>query len=170
LFAQDESYFCSESNRVTSWSKKGTKVVYSGYKYGTSVNCFGSLNLKTGELITTFPDKGNSETMIEHLKEVRKLYDKKIPLMFILDNATWHKSQVVKDFCQKNNITFIFIPPYSPEFNPIERIWSYLKSKVRQVFFPTAQGFRDFIFQLFKEVNLLYSEELSNFCCSLIFD
>ena len=45
--------------------------------------------------------------------------------MVILDGAGWHKSQglVVPD-----NITLLALPPYSPELNPVERIWHYLRS------------------------------------------
>ena len=64
LLSQDESRFSSETNRVTSWSESGSSVVYSGYRYGTSLNCFGSINLKDGNLISSFHDKGNAEATI----------------------------------------------------------------------------------------------------------
>lgn len=168
LFSQDESQFCSESNRITSWSKKGTKVVYSGYKYGTKLNCFGSINLRTGHLISSFHEKGNSDTTIEHLQKVRSKYDKNISLAFLMDNATWHKSQKVKDFCDENNISIFFIPPYSPEFNAIERVWSFLKSKVRQKYFFSANLFKEYIYNLLDNINSSDSDLLSNLCCSLI--
>jgi transposase len=62
----------------------------------------------------------------------------------------------------------LFLPPYSPEFNPIERVWSFLKSKVRQRFFSTADAFREFIYELVDDVNSHYSEQLSHLCSSLI--
>ena len=45
--------------------------------------------------------------------------------MLVLDNAGWHVSQQLK---VPKNITPLFLPPYSPELNPAERIWAYLKS------------------------------------------
>lgn len=168
LFSQDESRFCSESNRVTSWSAKGKAVVYSGYRYGTALNCFGSINLKNAHLITSFHDRGNAKATIEHLQKVRDVYNKNIPLAFFMDNATWHKTKEVKEFCKNNNITLLFLPPYSPEYNPIERVWSFLKSKVRQRFFSTADSFKKFIYKLLDNVNLEDFKQLSNLCCSLI--
>lgn len=85
-----------------------------------------------------------------------------------MDNASWHKSQKVKDFCNENNITIFFIPPYSPEFNAIERVWSFLKSKVRQKYFLSANLFREYIYNLLDNINSLDSDLLSNLCCSLI--
>jgi len=166
--SQDESRFCSESNRVTSWSEKGEAVVYSGYRYGTALNCFGSIDLKNGHFIGSFHERGNSDATIEHFQKVRDSYEDNIPLAFIIDNATWHKTKKVKDFCVENNITLLFLPPYSPEYNPIERVWSFLKSKVRQRFFSTADSFIKFIYELVDDVNINSFEQLRHLCCSLI--
>ena len=154
--------------RVTSWSPSDSSVVYSGYRYGTSLNCFGSLNLKTGKLTSSFHNRGNAEATIEHLLKVRKEHDKDIPLAFFTDNASWHKTKEVKECCTNNNITLLFLPPYSPEYNPIERVWSFLKSKIRQRFFKTADIFRKFVFDLFLEINNTDLQELARQCCNLI--
>ena len=168
ILSQDESRFCSESNRITSWSKKGKSVVYSGYRYGTSLNCFGSIDLKNGQFISSFHERGNAEATIEHFQKVRDSYEAHIPLAFIIDNATWHKTNKVKEFCVQNSITLLFLPPYSPEYNPIERVWSFLKSKVSQRFFPTADSFREFIYGLMDGINSNCFEQLGHLCCSLI--
>ncbi len=168
MLSQDESRFSSETNRVTSWSSSGLSVVYSGYRYGTSLNCFGSINLKNGNLISSFHDKGNAEATIEHLKKVRKNYDKHIPLAFFIDNASWHKTLAVKEYCKNNNITLLFLPPYAPEYNPIERVWSFLKSKIKQKFFQTAKKFKLFVLNLFANINITDFDKLSKLCCSLV--
>ncbi len=168
ILAQDESRFSSEVPRVTSWSKSGSSVVYSGYRYGTSLNCFGSLNLKTGNLISSFHDRGNAQATIEHFKKVRDTYDKNIPLAIIIDNASWHKTLAVQEYCEKNKITLLFLPPYSPEYNPIERVWNFIKSKIKQIFFQTAKKFKEYILNLFTNINDTDSDKLANHCCSLI--
>ncbi len=45
--------------------------------------------------------------------------------MLVIDNAGWHISQSLK---VPDNITLFRLPPYSPELNPIERLWAYFKS------------------------------------------
>ncbi len=45
--------------------------------------------------------------------------------MIVMDQAGWHKGLVVPQ-----NIEIIFLPPYSPELNPVERLWQYIKSNV----------------------------------------
>jgi len=126
------------------------------------------LNLQTGHLISSFHDRGNAEATIEHLTKVRKAYDKNIPLAFFIDNASWHKTKAVETFCDNNNIILLFLPPYSPEYNPIERVWSFLKSKIRQRFFKTANIFRKFVFDLFEEINNTDLDELARQCINLI--
>lgn len=55
--------------------------------------------------------------------------DKNIAL--ILDNGSIHKSKKVKAFLKKHEwIEIYYLPPYSPEFNPIERFWLWLKQKI----------------------------------------
>ena len=168
ILSQDESRFSSETPKVTSWSPIGSSVEYSGYKYGTSLNCFGSIDLSNGELISSFHDKGNAQATIEHFKKVRKNYDENIPLAFFIDNASWHKTNAVTEYCENNNIILLFLPPYSPEFNPIERVWGFLKGKLKQRFFQTAQEFKSFVLNLFENINTTDSDKLANLCCSLI--
>ena len=49
----------------------------------------------------------------------------------ILDNGSIHKSKKIKEFLKKNEeIKLFFLPPYSPEYNPIERFWNWMKKKV----------------------------------------
>jgi transposase len=167
ILAQDESRFVSESNRITSWSTKGTSISYSGYRYGTALNCFGSFNLDDGHLISSFHDKGNALETIEHFRIVRKYYGNK-SIAYFIDNASWHKTKKVKEYCEENNITLLFLPPYSPEYNPIERVWGYLKSKVKNVYFSTAKKFIHFVTDLLQNINQTDKNTLLNLCTSLI--
>ena len=167
LLAQDESRFASESSRITSWSAKGDSISYSGYRYGTSLNCFGSFNLHTGHLISSFHNTGNALTTIEHFTLVREYYGDK-PIAYLIDNASWHKTKKVLEYCEENNITLLFLPPYSPEFNPIERVWSFLKSKVKNIYFSRAKKFIDYVTDLLQNINQTDKDKLLNLCSSLI--
>ena len=61
-----------------------------------------------------------------HLNEIAKAVAHGAHTMLIFDGAGWHgaKSLQVPD-----NITFVKLPPYSPELNPMENVWAYLQSK-----------------------------------------
>jgi len=50
----------------------------------------------------------------------------------ILDNASFHKSQKTKDLIEKAGCFLLFLPPYSPDLNPIEKFWAWLKGHIRE--------------------------------------
>jgi transposase len=49
----------------------------------------------------------------------------------VLDNARVHKRNYLYEIAEENNITLLFLPPYSPDFNPIEKLWANLKKFLR---------------------------------------
>lgn len=51
----------------------------------------------------------------------------------VMDNASFHCKTRLFDAAQGAGITLIFLPPYSPEFNPIEHFWAWLKRKLRKI-------------------------------------
>ena len=56
-------------------------------------------------------------------------------ILLIVDNASIHKSQKVKQFLEKyTEITLWHLPTYSPEYNPVEKVWWWLKPKVYGLF------------------------------------
>jgi transposase len=58
----------------------------------------------------------------------------------ILDNATFHKKSALAILAQNYNCNILFLPPYSPDLNPIEKRWAWLKRKLREV----LHGFESF--------------------------
>lgn len=54
----------------------------------------------------------------------------------IWDNATFHKSRKLADAFEKAGIGLVFLPPYSPDLNPIEQFWAWLKAWVRALNLP----------------------------------
>jgi len=53
--------------------------------------------------------------------------------VIILDNATFHKKSVIPDLAKTKNCRVIFLPPYSPDLNPIEKKWAWLKKRLRKI-------------------------------------
>lgn len=53
--------------------------------------------------------------------------------IIVLDNATFHKSQKTKDLIEAAGCQILFLPPYSPDLNPIEVFWANLKAKIKNL-------------------------------------
>ena len=49
----------------------------------------------------------------------------------IMDNASFHNKKRLRMCAEAYKVTIIFLPPYSPDFNPIEHVWANLKSFIR---------------------------------------
>ena len=91
---------------------------------------FGAYSINSSRFIWKRSDRGNSKTFIKFLHQLRQRYKSK-RIFLILDNASYHKSAAVKCFLLRYpEITLFFLPPYSPEYNPVEQIWGWLKRKI----------------------------------------
>lgn len=85
--------------------------------------------------------------------------DKKI--MVILDQAGWHKSQMLS---KTDNIELVFLPPYSPELNPVEKLWQRLRRHVcRNKSFESEEELMD---QLTVALNNMKKKDYLNLCKS----
>ena len=53
--------------------------------------------------------------------------------VIVMDNASFHKSEKTRSIIESAKCTLLFLPPYSPDLNPIEKVWANLKKKIKQI-------------------------------------
>ncbi len=127
----DEGRFGLRSTTMRMWAERGqplTVKVRQGFQnfYGYSAVCpFDGRNYS---LIMPGVSTIEMNIYLEYLSTNFK--DNMIYL--IMDGAGWHKSKGLKDF---SNIKIIIQPPYSPELNPIEKLWEWIKKECQHNFF-----------------------------------
>jgi len=90
-----------------------------------SVALFGAVNLFDGQLVTQFSSKFNAITFQDFLKRLLRRRPRNRRIIVILDNARYHHAILLKPFLseKRNVLSLCFLPPYSPELNPVERVW-----------------------------------------------
>jgi transposase len=105
-------------------------------------NVLGAINAISKEVISiTNTDYVNSTTVCALLNRIKEL-NPSIPLSLILDNARYQRCNLVIDLAAKLNIELLFLPPYSPNLNLIERLWKFVKKKCLYAkFYPTFDAF-----------------------------
>lgn len=134
------------------WIRRGQDKQIETTASRTRVNILGSLNLETMKVTTTDHETVNSHSLRQHFKILRQKYPKAAKIHLILDRGPYNKSKETKQAAKEFGVKLHFLPPYSPNLNPIERLWKVMNEHARnnQVF-KTAKEFRNKIFQFFNE-------------------
>jgi transposase len=95
------------------------------------LNIIGAINPVTLQPTIILTEENCSAEVIEaFLEEVKIQYDQAKTICIILDNARYQRSNIVQTTAKFFNIDLIFLPPYSPNLNLIERLWRYFKKEV----------------------------------------
>lgn len=71
--------------------------------------------------------------LFEEWFEKHLLPELSIGTTIIMDNASFHRKSKLIPLAQSYGYNLIFLPPYSPELNPIEKYWSWIKNKLRKI-------------------------------------
>ncbi len=106
--------------------------------------------IDTSKLITIVTEDNCDKEMAKSLlKEVRKEYNDGKKIVIIKDNASYHHAKETLELAEKLNISIEFLPPYCPNLNLIERVWKFMKSKFKNIYFPTFNWFFDEVCNFF---------------------
>ncbi|HHL6062493.1 TPA: IS630-like element ISEc40 family transposase [Escherichia coli] len=136
------------------WIRKGQKKAVKTTGSRTRLNIMGALNLKalTSPLICEYKTI-NEYNVSLFLNEIRKVYpDYNQKIHVILDGAGYHRSQLVKDWAEVVNIRLHYLLPYSPNLNPIERMWKLMNEHARNNrYFSSTREFREAISVFFNQ-------------------
>ena len=104
-----------------------------------SLALFGAVNLGTGQLLTQFEKKFDAMTFHGFLEKLLLYRVEDRRLVVILDNAKNHHANLLKPLLRKyrKELRLEFLPSYSPELNPIERVWKLTRRLcIHNTYFP----------------------------------
>jgi len=146
------------------WIKKGEEKVIKTNSGRNRLNIDGLYELKNADFTYTETKTVNSKTFIELLGKTEKKYINVAKINIIIDNSSTHTSAEVEDYLKEHpKINLIFIPPYSPNLNLIERLWKYLRKKcINSVYYEKFTEFREKILEFLDNLQE-HSEEVKKF-------
>ncbi len=127
IFFGDEAGVRSDYHAGTTWGVKGKTPVVPRTGGRHAVNMLSAVSAR-GELrFMLVKGRVNGEVFAEFLR--RLMHNAAQPVFLILDGHCIHRSRPVRDFVarQRDRLRLFFLPPYSPELNPGEQIWNYVK-------------------------------------------
>ena len=118
----------------------------------TRMNIVGAIELATMKVMHADYDTVNANSLIEFVKVVEAAYPSAPSIHLIVDQSGYHRSKVLAAYLETSRVKLHFLPPYSPNLNPIERLWKVMNERVRNnVHFKSAKEFREKIKNFFKE-------------------
>ena len=121
----DEARFGQQGTLTRQWAPRGsrpTAVKQTRYEW---VYLYAAVESATGHSVALQAPNVNAATFNVFLKMLADDLGPSNHAVLIMDQAGWHKARALR---VPENITILYLPPYSPELNPVERLWAYLRS------------------------------------------
>jgi transposase len=135
LYFQDESRFGLFTRNGKSLTAKGIKPICLYHHKFESTYLFGAFSPISGDSLLLDLPSCNTDMFQIFLDELAKKNPEEYKII-ILDNGAFHKARKLQI---PHNIGLIFLPPYSPELNPAEKIWWLLKKQINNKVFKTME-------------------------------
>jgi len=134
------------------WIKTGYDKPIKTTASRTRMNIFGVIDLNTMSIITRDYKTINSDSICSFLADMKSEFSHKTNIHLMLDQGPYNKSAQTKDKAEELGIKIHLLPTYSPNLNPIERLWKVANKHVRNnVFFKSAKVFKYKMRQFFNE-------------------
>lgn len=146
LWALDEVRFEQHGSACRMWVPPEIRdPVLLHHPTRKGIGYFGAVRIRDGKFVYSREDKRfNADTFFAFLKKLRRLSSRSgRRVVVILDNVRYHHARLHRtwrDKCQKS-FTLLFMPPYSPELNPVERVWKLTRRlATHNRYFPTLDS------------------------------
>ena len=145
------------------WIAKGKEREILSNTGRVRVNINGAINPHCPtQVVTHQADTINALSCLVWLKLIEKAYPDKKTIHLFVDNARYYHSQLVQEYLKTSTIQMHFLPPYSPNLNPIERLWKFLKKEVIKSYYtPDPKVFKQRIHDFFAHIGN-YKDQLDS--------
>ena len=138
----DEARPKNTANTVKVWSFEKVRSIKNTTKFGT--NTIGFYAIK-GNSVSKFLEDSKAPSIAGFLNDIKISNSSYKAIVAIIDNFSSHKSKLVKQTAKDLDIYFVYLPPYSPDLNPIEFIWKSIKRVLSISFVPDLEEMKHII-------------------------
>ena len=125
IFFQDEARVGQQGTLTRVWARTGsrpTAIRQTEYKW---VYLWAAVEPASGQMAAMITPDVNTERMNEFLTGLSSMLEENDLAIVVLDNASWHRAKRLQI---PPNLVLLPLPAYSPELNPAERLWQWLRS------------------------------------------
>lgn len=116
-------------------------------------------------MVISFSEKGNYKSFKKHLKKILSTFSEAPKIILVLDNVRYHHAKLLNKFLQENKkLEVLYLPPYLPDLNPIERAWWFMRKSITHNRFMESLKIRKVKFwQMFSHF-LIPNEKMLTIC------
>ncbi len=137
---------------TNAWIKTGETKTIKSNTGRSRVNINGAYNPANQDIIIHERETINAETIIESLKKIEQFYGDKKRIYIVVDNAKYYRNKDVTAYLKGARIELMFLPPYSPNLNLIERLWKYMRKKIiNNEYYESFKEFKKVLFGFFED-------------------
>lgn len=112
------------------WIKKGVRKEIPANTGRSRLNLSGIVDVINHNVLIQEDEMLNAGATIKFFQTIEEAYPSKTIIHVFCDNARYYRNQAVKKYLEDSKIEVHFLPPYSPNLNPIERLWKWMKERV----------------------------------------
>jgi transposase len=124
VWFEDEARFGQQGTLTHVWAPKGSRPVAPKQVGYANVQVLTAVCPATGRAEGLIAEKLNSQLTQLFLDQLSGTIPKGTHVVLVWDGAGWHTANAIRP---PANITLVRLPPYSPELNPVERLWHYIR-------------------------------------------
>lgn len=124
LFFQDEARYGQKGTMSKRWALVGQRPTRERQDGFSNAYIFGAVCHESGQSHFLVATDADTTFMQVFLNNFSRALGRRVHALLVLDNAPWHKTASLK---VPSNITLHFPPPYSPDLNPTENLWDFMK-------------------------------------------
>ncbi len=149
---EDEVIFQISGTTMKSWAPKGIGKTVDSFPGRKSEKALGAVTVeKNPRFHFRFAPVFNVETFGAFLRQIIRQYPGE-KVHMVLDNVRYHHAKAIQCWLEENKtrIELHFLPPYSPQFNPIEKVWKATKkASIHNRYFESLDQLHETIFRRF---------------------
>lgn len=138
----DETLMRLNAPVIKCWMKRGQQKrlpLFTGTRHSQMLA--GALNWRTGHVHVRELDRLNTEALIGYFEWLFTTVYPAQTVVLVMDNASFHHSAALQAALAwfDDRLLILWLPPYSPDLNPIERFWKHLKANCANYLYPSIQ-------------------------------
>jgi transposase len=143
------------------WMERGVRKEVPANSGRSRINLSGAIDILSHKIMVQEDKMLNAEATMSFLRKIEESYPTKKWIHLFCDNAPYYRNKEVTKYLTTSKIQLHFLPPYSPNLNPIERLWKWMKERIiYNTYYEDFEGFRSAVFGFFDRLSRLPPESV----------